>query len=348
MPRINLYISELLFLNDCVIIPGLGGFVANTRSAFLNPAQHTFTPPSRRVAFNASLRTNDGLLAHHVSRRQGISYGEALAEVKVWVDDLVARLHAGEQVWLDKIGSLVFDAENRIQFEPDLTENYLTDSFGLVSIHSPAIRRDEQPAKVKKLIPVKEKKKRQGWKLLELIPAAAVLAILAFNPNVIKVLNSELANIVPLKEIFSEPVVRYSGVKENPKPDFEIPAATESVLPAPVDTTPAVIEEVPVEVTPVDSTHVAPATVEVEATPVKSNGNGATFYIIGGCFRSEENAKKLLEEADLLGYEAQLLGKNDKGLHVVSLFAGNDMAKVQSQLEEIKANFEKGAWVMVK
>ena len=200
MPRINLYISELLFLNDCVIIPGLGGFVANTRSAFLNPAQHTFTPPSRRVAFNASLRTNDGLLAHHVSRRQGISYGEALAEVKVWVDDLVARLHAGEQVWLDKIGSLVFDAENRIQFEPDLTENYLTDSFGLVSIHSPAIRRDEQPAKVKKLIPVKEKKKRQGWKLLELIPAAAVLAILAFNPNVIKVANPKAKSDTKAKQ----------------------------------------------------------------------------------------------------------------------------------------------------
>ncbi|MBL0098388.1 MAG: hypothetical protein IPP46_19250 [Bacteroidetes bacterium] len=58
------------------------GFVANTRSAFLNPAQHTFSPPSRKLAFNASLRTNDGLLAHHLSKRSGITYGEALTEIK--------------------------------------------------------------------------------------------------------------------------------------------------------------------------------------------------------------------------------------------------------------------------
>lgn len=90
--RTDLYISELLYTNDCVIIPGLGGFVANTRTAFLNPAQHTFTPPSRRVAFNASLRTNDGLLAHYVSRREGLSYGDALAAIKLWVDDVLARL----------------------------------------------------------------------------------------------------------------------------------------------------------------------------------------------------------------------------------------------------------------
>ncbi|MBL0098389.1 MAG: hypothetical protein IPP46_19255 [Bacteroidetes bacterium] len=57
-----------------------------------------------------------------------------------------------------------------------------------MSIHSPAIRREET-AKVKKLVR-KEKKSRQGWRLMELIPAAAVLALLVFNPRIIQQLNT--------------------------------------------------------------------------------------------------------------------------------------------------------------
>jgi hypothetical protein len=81
--------------------------------------------------------------------------------------------------------------------------------------------------------------------------------------------------------------------------------------------------------------------------PVKAAGAG-TFHVIGGCFRSEENARKLVEEAELLGYDAALIGVNEKGLHVVSLFSSSDMSDVQTQLTEIRTNFEKGAWVMVK
>ncbi|MEC8853074.1 MAG: SPOR domain-containing protein, partial [Bacteroidota bacterium] len=31
------YISDLLYLHDCVIIPGFGGFVGNKKSAFIHP-----------------------------------------------------------------------------------------------------------------------------------------------------------------------------------------------------------------------------------------------------------------------------------------------------------------------
>jgi len=349
--RTELYISELLYSNDCVIIPGLGGFVANTRSAFLNPAQHTFSPPSRKLAFNASLRTNDGLLAHHLSKRCGITYGEALTEIKLFVEDIFNRLSSGEQVWIDKIGALTFDKENRIQYEPDLTENYLTDSFGLVSIHSPAIRRDET-AKVKKLNVKKEKKARQGWRLLELIPAAAVLALLVFNPRVIQNLNTGLAEILPVKEIFhqaeplypvipSDSILTEQPIEENNSGEsIGMEDAATMVTPAPET----------IETAPVDSTKVEEIAIEEKVLPEKDNLNnsGATFHIIGGCFRVEENAIKLVEEANLLGYEASLLGKNEKGLHVVSLYTSGNMKDIQEHLSEIQVGFEKGAWVLVK
>ncbi|MBL7924109.1 MAG: hypothetical protein JNL88_07920 [Bacteroidia bacterium] len=351
--RIALYISELLYSSDCVIIPGLGGFVANTRSAFLNPAQHTFTPPTRRIAFNASLRTNDGLLAHHISRRTGMTYGEALTEIRLFVDDTVARLQAAEQVWLDKIGTLVFDKENRIQFEPDLTENYLMDSFGLVSIHSPAIRREEG-AKLRKVQgKTKEKKSWQAWRLFELIPAAAVLALLVFNPNVVQKLNTGLAQILPLKEIYQQPQVNYSGIPQDSNPGTvltEPVPQSDHVLPAPKEETPVSAAEELVATAAADSTRVEPVAIAPEAvsSPIPAKASGNSFHIVGGCFRVEENARKLVEDAELLGFEAKVIGQNEKGMYIVSLYSSGNMADVQAQLGEIKAGFEKNAWVLVK
>lgn len=344
--HIELYISELLYANDCVIIPGLGGFVANTRSAFLNPAQHTFTPPSRRLAFNASLRTNDGLLVHYVSRRQGVNYGEAMSAFKVWVEDVLARLHRKEQVFLPQIGTLVFDAAQRIQFEPDLTTNYFTDAFGLVSIHSPAIRRDEPAAKVRRMGKEQKKGRRQGWRLLELIPVAAVLAILAFYPTVIQTLNTELASLLPLKELITAPASQQQEVKAESVPQPSSVAAA-IVEPAPAPESAPGPESAPAPAPPAATLSADTTRVAHPVAPARlNNAANGTFYVIGGCFRSEENARKLVEEADLMGYNAKVIGVNEKGLHMVSLFSSADINAVQSRLAEIRAGFEQGAWML--
>lgn len=342
---IPLYISELLYVSDCVIIPGLGGFVANSRSAFLNPAQHTFNPPVRRIAFNASLRTNDGLLANYVSRREGITYGDAVTKIKYFVEDVISRLQSDESVQLEKIGAMNFDSESRIQFEPDTTENYSLDAFGLITIHSPAIKRDSG-AKVKTLKVAGEKKL---WRLLELIPAAAVFALLVFNPKVIQTLNTGLAQILPLNEIYQSPEVKYSGVNDSQVAPFENPPVVEeNVLPLVVDSNPEMIPVQEAELTPVDSTYVAPVVKEVEAVAETKESSTRSFYVVVGCFRLEENAKNLIAEADLLGYDANIIGQNDQGLYVVSLYSSNSLSKVQGELNSIKVEFEKNAWVLVK
>ena len=56
------YISELLFLHDCVIVPEFGGFIGNRKSAQLNKTTNSLTPPSKQILFNTNLKTNDGLL----------------------------------------------------------------------------------------------------------------------------------------------------------------------------------------------------------------------------------------------------------------------------------------------
>ena len=52
---ITKYIKELLFLHDCVILPGFGGFVANYKSAKIDEIRNVFFPPSKDIGFNREI-----------------------------------------------------------------------------------------------------------------------------------------------------------------------------------------------------------------------------------------------------------------------------------------------------
>ncbi len=229
MVRPDQYICELLFTNDCVIIPGLGGFVSNTRSTFLNPSQHTFTPPSKKVAFNSSLRTNDGLLAHYISQEENITYHEANEVISDYVDNVFRKLALGEQISIDEVGTLSMDMEKHLQFEPETNSNFLLSSFGMTTLHSPAIKREEVPMEVvqgdKQKVTTPGKRKTKLWKIIELVPAAAVLAIMIFNPRVVHTLNNNLGNIISVPAPREINVDDRPEVKKEASTTFEIPAA---------------------------------------------------------------------------------------------------------------------------
>lgn len=242
MVRPDQYICELLFTNDCVIIPGLGGFVSNTRSTFLNPSQHTFTPPSKKVAFNSSLRTNDGLLAHYISQEENITYHEANEVISDYVDNVFRKLALGEQISIDEVGTLSMDMEKHLQFEPETNSNFLLSSFGMTTLHSPAIKREEVPMEVvqgdKQKVTTPGKRKSKLWKIIELVPAAAVLAIMIFNPRVVHTLNNNLGNIISVPAPREINVDDRPEVKKEASTTFEIPAANNQT-----EITPVVIED---------------------------------------------------------------------------------------------------------
>ncbi|HEY9550751.1 MAG TPA: SPOR domain-containing protein, partial [Prevotella sp.] len=63
MLEIERHIEILLLNNDCVIIPGFGGFMAHHVEARFDEGDDVFLPPSRTVGFNPQLKLNDSLLA---------------------------------------------------------------------------------------------------------------------------------------------------------------------------------------------------------------------------------------------------------------------------------------------
>lgn len=108
------HITTLLRRNDCVIVPGLGAFVATRREAVVSAS--VMLPPAREVTFNPALTHDDGLLAGSVSRRLRIPFVQARERVAAEVALLQRRLHAEGAVQLPGIGLLRRHSGGRLEF----------------------------------------------------------------------------------------------------------------------------------------------------------------------------------------------------------------------------------------
>ena len=71
------HIEELLYLHDCVIVPGFGGFICDYTSANINEKTGTIVPPSKKVVFNQHLKQNAGLLIDWIARKDQLDYEKA-------------------------------------------------------------------------------------------------------------------------------------------------------------------------------------------------------------------------------------------------------------------------------
>ena len=126
-------ISHLLHYHDCVIVPGLGGFVANYKSAVIHPEQNLFVPPLKEIGFNRSLLHQDGLLANCIAMQQNISFAEASVLIADFVSDVRSCIAGGETVNIGEVGSLRGDAIGNILFSPNENASFLPDALGLSS-----------------------------------------------------------------------------------------------------------------------------------------------------------------------------------------------------------------------
>jgi len=57
---------------------------------------------------------------------------------------------------------------------------------------------------------------------------------------------------------------------------------------------------------------------------------------------------RLVKTANDAGFPASVIGKNDRGLYVVSVFASADEGSAEQKLQEVRQSMEANAWMMVK
>jgi len=267
--------------------------------------------------FNSNLKNNDGLLANQIATAQNINYSAALEQINGFVQQINAALKKGEKVKIDMVGTLYLDVERNIQFKPSTT-NFLIDSFGLTEYQSPAIKRDTVAKRVEKEL------KKEGNKIIgidaapkrkinikRLVAVAASVTLVAgifwvsLKTDVLK--NVNYANLNPFN---SKPAVNDTIVIwTHKKADTETPVTNK------VDSSNSIIVE------PVTATLIKKAEpVKADSTAViKNNAPEKTnYHLVTGCFQIKENALKLVNTLRKENINAAIIGKNNKGLYVVS------------------------------
>lgn len=178
-------VQQLMHHNNCVIVPGFGGFVLNEERSKIDQITHVIIPPGKHVVFNPNLKTNDGLLAANLSQHKGISYQSALDEINLFVEDLYAQLRKEKQLIVESFGKFRLNAEANVVFLPNPANRYDFDSFGLHQIQASAVASRQIAGKhtrtFKELNPVKSTKKVKRNAFWPVTLAVTLVGLLAIN-----------------------------------------------------------------------------------------------------------------------------------------------------------------------
>lgn len=142
------YIKDLLFEKECVILPKFGALLSSYKSAYYNSIKSTYYPPSKNIAFNASLTNNDWLLADTISTSESISKEEALELVEAYVATIQTEIQEGKSYKIESIGTFMLNKEGGISFLPTTNSNYFEESYGLESIQISKVQSEEKPTEL--------------------------------------------------------------------------------------------------------------------------------------------------------------------------------------------------------
>jgi nucleoid DNA-binding protein len=283
---ISFYLVELLRLHDCVIVPDLGGFVTNYRPAEMDLASNSFSPPVKDIIFTGKLSRNDGLLVNYISEIEGVGYMEARQIISEFVDEMWSKLENGEKIEFQNIGSLHFDRDEKLIFEPEVRENFLLDAYGMEGFRFPQLEHKEIIS-AKRVFADKEAVRPvfSSRKAKALLVGVPILLALIFIP----VSKYSWKNS-------SNGSLQTSNTTSLPINETIVPSTSVSTISAGIHETPVIKTE---SVTPQS----AGSQNLSENLPVQSN---ARYRVIGGCFKQRQNADNFLTKLMAAGFKSEL------------------------------------------
>lgn len=131
------HINALLLENDCVIIPGFGGFITHYVPSQIEQESDIFSPPYRVIAFNPKLKLNDGLIAQAYMSTNGTSFTDANRRLNKDIAELVNTLTTSGSYTFPNIGVIKTDINGQLKFIPEDTKSNSTYNYGLDAFQIP-------------------------------------------------------------------------------------------------------------------------------------------------------------------------------------------------------------------
>jgi len=313
--KINLdkYIRELLLQHDCVILPGLGGFVANYKPAEFDLSQKTVLPPSRQILFNPNLVHNDGLLFAHISKETDYGYKEVQAMAEVYFKTIKYEVGKGLKFTIEDLGYFFFNKARKIEFAQESTDNLLLASYGLSYLnHKVFDRKPVRTAKIYQAVddtnPIVRQRKIRRW--IYTGAAACLLASMILVPVKMGYLNLSGFDLNPVDSFRKEqPVQELVVTSPGTDTQFTEPEIGSVKLEA-VSLEPEVGSAKPDDASFEPEAGSAKPEVEaakIEATAKESATPQTNFHIIVGSFKDLGNAQQLKQKMEGDGYDAEII-----------------------------------------
>ncbi|MDE6009283.1 MAG: adenylyl-sulfate kinase [Muribaculaceae bacterium] len=206
MNHLILHIEYLLLRHDCVIVPGLGAFIATASPALIDVVKGQMLPPRRSVMFNQAVTTDDGLLTNSIARKNGISFEEARQALFHEVTNLKNHLYSEGSCQLGKIGSFLVGEENTILFSPSDAAGALSVCPGLKPLN---ISNDiEQNLTSERGFQVKNRKGfiRRIGKIAAAIAAVATVTVAGFLYPLPSDNREQKASVVPVEAFLNNKI----------------------------------------------------------------------------------------------------------------------------------------------
>ncbi len=335
-------IRELLFEQECVVLPGFGGFITNYKSAEINFITNILSPPTKAISFNRQLRNDDGILTHAYSSLNNVSYKDAQAAVREWINRLDEAIKTDKQYTLKGIGTFEWNIVNStIQFKSVNTENFLAESYGFQPVFAVPIARSfesstkEQPLEipinqqqeiaesVEELATENTQTKSNTWPALAL--AACTLAVLMMPLFNVSVPSLNL-NQASLYSVFADNLL--------PKQSLELhPIATQTHAPTFVLSSVAEVKATPLKAEAIVATEREENPIVI---PVVAESNPA-FALVMGAFKEEGNATNLLNESKAKFLDFSFITFKKGSLTYVAIAAGSSNQEALSILQKAKS-----------
>ena len=134
MNELSHHIICLLAENDCVILPGIGGFIARYKSANYTQNNKEFVSPQRVIGFNHALTMNDGLIVQSYMLKFGVNYPDASKLVDKDIERLQQEINENGNVRLEGLGMLVRNAGGAYNFETSSPQIATPELYGLSNV----------------------------------------------------------------------------------------------------------------------------------------------------------------------------------------------------------------------
>ena len=354
MTTVQNHIKELLFEQDCVIIPDFGGFVTNFDCAKINPSNRYIAPPQKWLAFNALLKNDDGLLSNYIAKEDNISLSQANLKVRNFVDDTKRYLRYDKIYSIDGLGTFSKNEEEKIQFQPKLTNNFYSESFGMENV----ILKKSESIKNELLVVLKP----------HVVSTATIQQVFASDDreSTAEIFEDEgayayqkrrFSMVLPYAYGIIGSIVLFTAIYflDNQKSNLSSlnPFQFQKTVLAVPKT--ILIKEVAgvntkfkneIESKPVLETNIEPV-VDVKNTIIKSNNR---FFIITGSFESKRNAKNLLNSLINKGFEDAEIIYPKRNEKLIKVSAGGFRYELDAAREALKVteSMNQAIWIYKK